>query len=150
MMVITVIYVAMRYLAYTFHGALEVSQLCLVVLAFLSLAYTQAQGRNVRIEFVLERIPLKIRFWVELLALAIGLAVWAAILWKSSEEAWFALVTNQFALGVIRFPTWPSKCMVPLGSFILCLEIIAEGAKLIVHKRQGSLKVYLRHHQKVQ
>lgn len=107
-------------------GTWELSQLMLVGIVFLGLAHAQAGGRHVRVELLVRRLGPGIRWWLERLALVLGLGIFAVILWAGARDTWRAWEIGDYTLGSIAFPVWPSKLMVPLGSLFLTLRFLIQ------------------------
>jgi len=126
LMLIIVGNVALRFLGYPLPGALELSELCLAVVIFSSLAYTQIMGEHVRIGLVYDRLPSKIRFSLALLSLVLGLTFCVFLMWQSGMEGFNAYVAKEFSFGLIKFPTWIPKLVIPVGGFLLGVELLFE------------------------
>jgi TRAP-type transport system small permease protein len=118
-------------------GSLEVSQIMMAGSFLLALAYTQAQRKHVTISDIVSRYPARLRTVVELVVLLISLALFGFMTWKSA-----ALVGAQWQQNVLiqtlRIPEAPFRVLVPLGAFVLCLEIISQCLHLISQMKRGN------------
>ncbi|MFC1980941.1 TRAP transporter small permease subunit [Chloroflexota bacterium] len=107
-------------------GALESSELIMVAIVFLSIAYTQAHRAHIVVEVVTSRLQGKTRHILEAFVLVLCLATYTIIFWESGKSAVVAWQVGDVSMGLIAFPTWPSKMLVPVGTFILCLRFAVQ------------------------
>lgn len=104
-------------------------------IVFLGFAHTQAKGGHVRVELLIARVGPAWRRGLDLLGLAVGVAVFAMIFWTGLKDAWGAWATGDYTLGSVAFPIWPSKLMVPVGSLLLCLRLVVQIARNLLQMR---------------
>ena len=120
-------------------GTMEVTEFMMVGLFYLSVAHTQALKAHVRIDILITHFPPKVRLVLEVLVYLLGLVLFALIVWQSSLSAVHDLRVGEVTMGLIPFPIFPSKVLVPIGSFILCVrfmvDIFNSSRKLL--KREG-------------
>lgn len=140
-LVLTLLTAAEVVLRYGFNspipGTWELSQLLLVGIVFLGFAHTQAKGGHVRVELLIARVGPAWRRGLDLLGLAVGVAVFAVIFWVGLKDTWTAWAIADYTLGSVAFPIWPSKLMVPVGSLLLCLRLVVQIVRHLLEMRGG-------------
>lgn len=126
-MMATVVYgVVMRYVFNSpVHQIMELTAYMMVSLTFLILAYIQHQRRHVRISFFVmrqsERNQIILGIFTTLCALAtFVLLTWGS--WEYAHQAWRLKFTSEEA----GYPLFPPRLLVPVGSFLMCLRLLAD------------------------
>jgi TRAP-type C4-dicarboxylate transport system permease small subunit len=107
-------------------GTVELMQMMLVAAIFLSISYVQALKQHIRVEFLLERLPVTARRALVLAGLIIGIAVFGVFSWRASLVAWQAWAAADFQEGALNLPLWPAKMLVPLGSGMLTVRFVLD------------------------
>ncbi len=121
-------------------GAYELSTMILAVFMLLGLAYTQQVKGHVSINIFTPRMPLRVQHIVQIFTILLTLSVFAFLIYQGYFECVSAMETNTVS-SVLRIPAYPFKALVPIGVFLLCLELICvlilavEG--LINNKKTG-------------
>ncbi|MFC1931597.1 TRAP transporter small permease [Chloroflexota bacterium] len=114
-------------------GVYEGVQLMLVAIIYLGLSRSQAYKTHITVEALVNQFPVKWRSRIEMASLFLCLATFVAITYVTGRAALFALVTNDTSMGLIRFPLWPSKAFVPLGSALICVRFMTQIVDLLSH-----------------
>ncbi len=112
-------------------GVVEVSEFLLIGTIFLTIAWTQLQGKHIRVTLVTSRFPQK---WQDILIVvtnAIGIAIFVLITWKAGQAAWNALIYGETAYGQEGLYTWPARSLVPLGCGTLCIQLLIQSVEKI-------------------
>lgn len=109
-------------------GVFELDELLMVGICFFVLAYTQRQRGHVRVELVLIRLPEKARYFTELAAWLLTLAVCAILLWQSIVQAQLTISMHLITTGLIQYPLWPARICLSIGFLFLCVRV---GIQLI-------------------
>lgn len=125
LMVFTVVATFARYALHRpFGAAMELTELAVPAIVFLGLAYTQRRGRHLLVDVVVERLHGRWQLCLRAMALVAGLFFFALVLWYGWEYAW-----RTISIGDITahgYPTGPSKIVVPIGAFFICVRIILQ------------------------
>lgn len=105
----------------------EWSGYLLVIVTFLGLAYTMKTHGFLQIEFFLNRLSLRSRrvFHFALVLLALFYAL--LIDYKLMLHTWSSYVTGQVSISISQTPLYIPKLFMPLGMFLLVLELLREG-----------------------
>ena len=117
-------------------GTMEMSEVMMAGMVFLSWAYTQRTGGHVRVELFISRYSARARALASFVTLLLALFVFSAIIWQSSVIAMKCL-QEQRILRIVEIPVSPFYFLVPIGAFFLCLEFIIQLIHLIPQMRRG-------------
>ncbi len=116
----------------------EISTIFLVACVVFAIAGVQRWGRHLRVDFVSNRLSEGVQ---DILLNIVGpvLALFYVVLltWQSWDAAWYSLQIGETSQSIWREPWWPTKMMVPIGSGLLCLVLIAQlcrGAASLIQR----------------
>jgi len=98
---------------------------------FLGLAYTQALKGHIVVDVVVSRLGQKWQWILGTLSSVLGLALFSMVIWKGSELAWSSMQTGAVGTGAQLIPLYPAQFLVPLGSFVLCLQFLLDLCRYI-------------------
>lgn len=104
----------------------EFSAYLLVLVVFFGLAYTLREGSHIRVTFVLERLPEKAQYWLNLITpiMSLSFTTWLGLLtWKSMRSSFAFGATSQILTNV---PIWPVQLLIPLGLALISLQLIRD------------------------
>jgi len=109
------------------HGYIDIMEMMMVLLVFLTLAYCQREGGHIRMELFMTRVLRGGRRYhlVEFFHLLISLVGFGII-------ALFAVVETLHAREIgdstmtIYLPTWPVRLLAAIGAIFLCLRFILQ------------------------
>ena len=107
-------------------GTYELAQFMVVGVVFLSIAYIQSVRGHIKMEIATSWLPLKGQTALDIFSHLLGIFFFIIILWQSGQLAWKAWVTQDHTMGLVAFPLWPAKSLVPLGSFLICLQLFSD------------------------
>ena len=131
--------VVMRYFLDVTTGiATETSGYALVAITFLGLAYTQKMGRNVRVEFITKRLSKRRsdQFHIATLGLYLLFAIWFT--YFTSGPVVYNFIHHTISPTVMHTPMWIPYLFIPIGAFILTLELLVE----LINKIRFYLNTY--------
>lgn len=108
-------------------GYIDIMDMMMVALVFLTLAYCQQTGGHIRMEIFMTRVLVGGRRYhaVELFHLAVSLAAFGIIAYFSTSEAFHAYKIGDVTM-TVHLPTWPARITLALGSIVLCLRFILQ------------------------
>jgi len=104
----------------------ELVELLLPIAWALMLAGTQAAGANVKVVFLADRLGARPRVIVDLLVLVLSLGFFAVLTWQSGIVAWESWLRREYIMAGIEYPVYPTRTVVFLGCFLLCLQLLKE------------------------
>ena len=126
MMAVVVYGVVMRYVFNSpVSQVAELTEYMMVALTFLTIAYIQHARRHVAVSFFVIRQGERTQWLLDIITIGIALAAFMLITWASwkyAQQAWQFKFTSEEA----GFPLFPPRLLVPLGSFLMCLRLIAD------------------------
>lgn len=105
------------------HGTNELVEFLMVGLFYFTVSRAQALRTHIRVEFLLTYFSPHLRIKLDIFCHLLGLLIFALIVWQSGRAALQAWKLGETTFGVILFPLFPSKILVPLGSFLFCLRL---------------------------
>jgi TRAP-type transport system small permease protein len=119
-------------------GSIEFSGIMMAGSFLLALASTQARKQHIAVTDLVNRFPPKWRQILEFAALFIGLVLFGLMTWLSSILVKTLWIQGE-QIPTVRIPVAPFRILLPLGAFVLCLELIRQMAHLIIDmKKRGN------------
>jgi TRAP-type C4-dicarboxylate transport system permease small subunit len=106
-------------------GTFELSEFCLVGIVFFSIAYIQSEKGHIKIDIATAWMPKKIQMILDIFSYILGIAFFAIVFWQSGKMAWNAWVIQDHTMGLVEFPLWPAKFLVPYGAGLICLKFFS-------------------------
>jgi len=108
------------------HGALEITEFIMVGLVFLTLAHTQAIKGHIQVELLIGLMSRRKKLVLDLVTYVLGTVIFALITWQGWVSFMDSWGIREKTDGLIPFPVYPAKFVVPLGCFLLTLRFIAD------------------------
>lgn len=107
-------------------GVYELHSMMLVGVLYLGLSFVQSQRSHIRMDVLSSRLNPTNQLVLQLLGDAIFLFIAVLITWRMGLQAWQAWVTGDFYYGVVRFPLWPPKLALTLGTALVSIRLISD------------------------
>jgi len=104
------------------HGYIDWIEFVAVLYALLGIAYCQRLGGHIRMEIVLASIRGRARWLLELLGIALALAITLLLVHATFENFLRAWINGDSSMD-IRLPQWPSKLVVPVALAVLAVRL---------------------------
>ena len=137
LMMITVVDVICRYIFNApLTGATEISELLMVLVVFLSLAWVSVERSHIRVDLLVNMWPRKVQLVVEVVTLLLSLSAYLIITWQSAQESMDVKETTS----LLRVPEAPFHWVMTLGLAMLCLAIIChviDNAAAVIRGEKG-------------
>lgn len=122
MMMLTVVDVFFRYILNApLTGAIEVSELLMVVLVFPALGWIAIERSHIRVDLLVSRWPKRVQMIVEIITLLLTLGTYAYITWQSLLESRNVDMTTS----LLSIPEAPFHWVMTAGFLMLCLAIVS-------------------------
>lgn len=119
----------------------EVSQTAMVYIVFLALAYVQARGGHLRLDFFVRRASPRGQAILHLVTLLIGLAIFALLFWQTWWRALDSVATMEVMEGLLGIPYYPARFAVAVGAFLLwvqfAIDLIRQIDQLLSMRKVG-------------
>jgi TRAP-type C4-dicarboxylate transport system permease small subunit len=127
MMLSTTIDTTLRYLfSRPIPGVFELNEVLLVVCVFLGLAWTQIERGHIRVVLILRKLPPK---WIVVVDLLVWVICFVLITFfgiQSAKEALHSFHIHEFRWGSVQMPIWWAKALVPIGFWMMSLQLIID------------------------
>lgn len=117
-------------LRYVFNAPLpemfQLTEFMMVGVVYLGIAYVQQLKDHIKIEIATEWMPRKGQDILDLFGYLTGLFIFGLITWQTGRQAWEAWDTQDYTMGIVQFPLWPAKSLLPLGIGLFCLRLFLD------------------------
>jgi TRAP-type C4-dicarboxylate transport system permease small subunit len=112
--------------------AYEISYICMLACVVFSIAHTQRLGRHLRIDILDRFFSKRVRgIIVNVASPIVGLIFCIPLVWKTWDQAWFALQSGQ-TTATTGIPTFPMMVAIPIGVGLLCLVLVSQMVRYFV------------------
>ena len=125
-------------------GAIEVTELTLVVIVYLSVAYVQGRREHIRLELFSSRAPEYLLKKLDFLSLLLSLVICLIITWRVALFAWESWVTDDHMMGLVEIPIWPSKVAAFFGFMLLSGRLVIDIVGTVVGVDTGHAEEAMR------
>lgn len=116
-------------------GTLEVTESTMVLIVFGALAFAQINRAHIRVEIFYNLGGPRARAWMDALTHLVALVYFALVCWLGVNEALYSWDLKEATMGTIRFPLFPARFLLALGTFLLvvqlALDVISDVARAL-------------------
>lgn len=105
-------------------GALEFSEAAMVGVVFLPLMYVQMRREHVFVTIATQRLPLRVQALLDALISLVALGMFSWFTMLTARKAYQAYLIREFRAGMILFPIWPFRWLIPIGTGFMVLELL--------------------------
>ncbi|NVK33814.1 MAG: TRAP transporter small permease subunit [Rhodobacteraceae bacterium] len=114
--------------------AFDISYMCTGTLFVLGAAYALREDAHVRIDFLAQKMPERVRQLVDAFVFVFLLApIYAGLSWYAVPRAWKAFVTDEVEMVSPWAPLmWPFYSLLAVGLVALTLQILVTGLRAFV------------------
>ncbi len=107
-------------------GVFELNEVILVVCVFMGLAWCQAQRGHIRVTMVLVRLSPRKAVLMDTVAWIITFAFVMVLSIETWHDAVYAYSIKMFRWGKVQMPIWWARALVPIGLWLLCIQILLD------------------------
>jgi len=107
-------------------GALELTESTMTLIVFGALAYAQIRRAHIRVELLYTRVGRRARLVLDILAHIAALIFFGLLAWQGVGEAMFSWSIDEATVGLIRFPLYPARWILVLGTVLLLLQLVLD------------------------
>ena len=107
-------------------AATEFAGYCLASAVFLGLAHTLARGQHIRVSMLLQRVPGRVRRWLEIWCLGTGTLLSLYFAWHFCAFAYETFVFGDLGQGLIKTPLWIPQSGLAFGLIVLAIAFVDE------------------------
>ena len=127
MMFSTTIDATARYLFnYPISGIFELNEVLLVICVYMGLAWTQIERGHIRVTALLEHVPKRVAVVLNILAWVVSFVFVFILGYESAIGALESIRIWEFRWGSVQMPIWWVKCLVPIGCWMLNIELVLD------------------------
>ena len=109
-----------------------------VIVTFLGLAIAMQSNTHVRVDIVRRHFPQKMRTPMEILSYLVFIAYGLLLLFLLAKMALTSYQTGQLTQQIFGFPLWIPRVFLPIGVFLLVIELCVELRQLLLKSRKGT------------
>ena len=109
----------------------EISELMLYLITMSVAPWLLRQGQHIRVDIVLQALPPRVAWGLELVGDVLGLACCAAIAWYGAQAAWASHAAGAVNIRTLITPEWWALAPLPAGFMLLGLEMVFRMLRLI-------------------
>ena len=132
MMLLTVADVCGRYLfSKPIKGTYELVGFLLVGAGSLGLGYCQVKKAHIRVDFLLQRFPEKVRPVLTVLANFLGFSAFSLLCWRCALYAQYYISATGNATDTLHIPLFPFVVVLAVGTGMLALVLLIDLIKSI-------------------
>ncbi|MCR9175405.1 MAG: TRAP transporter small permease [Alphaproteobacteria bacterium] len=107
-------------------GALELTESTMVLIVFGALAYAQIRRGHIRVELIYTNMGPRVQAAMDVFANLAAMVFFGLLLWQSYHEAIYSLQIGEATVGLIRFPLFPARLILSVGTALLLLQLVLD------------------------
>lgn len=107
-------------------GVYELHSMMIVGVLYLGLSYVQSRRAHIRMDLLSSIVSEANQLLVQSSGDIIFASITALIAWKMGLETLTAIQTGDFFFGIVRFPTWPARLAITLGTLTVSIRLISD------------------------
>lgn len=107
-------------------GAIELSEMLMVGICSLTLAFTQNERGHVRMELLMARLKGRTRQLFEFTAILLCFIFAILVFIMTVISAKDSIAIMEIVEGISELPLWPWKILIPIGFFLLCIRLMIQ------------------------
>jgi len=119
-------------------GTYELMCLMMTVIVFLPFAHVQAKESQIAITIFSDILPPKVQKILGLLWLVTAFLGMVIVAWQGTVATIEAVQTHEVTVGLIQFPTAPSRGVLAFGASMLCIRLLRQIVESIHKFSAGS------------
>ena len=104
-------------------GAKEASESTMVLIVFGSLAFAQIHRHHIRVELYYTRRSPRAKAALDTVTNLLAIVFFAIVLWETFGEAVESWSIWEADVGLIRFPLYPAKSFVVMGTAVMVVQL---------------------------
>lgn len=105
-------------------GTVGIVELMLAVLVSLAFPLAYREGKHVTTGLVADRLPPRVRIWVETVGVAMTFAFMVWFSYAAIGRAISATIAGEMRYGVVEIVAWPGRIALAVGLSVMALEVL--------------------------
>jgi TRAP-type mannitol/chloroaromatic compound transport system permease small subunit len=126
--------VGTKFFNYPVPGTLEFTESTMVLIVFGALAYAQERRAHIRVELLYTHTGPRGKSAMEVVTHVVAFVFFALLAWQGIGELRYSWEIREATMGTIRFPLYPARFLLVLGTALLllrlALDIVADLGRL--------------------
>ncbi len=119
-------------------GAYEIStNYLMILLVFMAMSYTYREGAHIRVTFLVDRLPAKVKLIVNYIVQMVSVIIGVLFVIATYQQALLTMETHTTLSSLPFVPQGPAYFIVPAGLFFMSLAMLLDLRK--VRKGKSSL-----------
>jgi TRAP-type C4-dicarboxylate transport system permease small subunit len=118
-------------------GALEITESTMVLIVFGALAFAQTRRAHIRVELLYGVVGPRLQAFMDAATHLTALAFFALLAWQGKGEALYSWQIDEATLGAIRFPLYPARWLLVIGSVLLMIQLVLDVIADLVRLWRG-------------
>lgn len=107
-------------------GALELTESTMVLIVFGGLATAQIRRGHIRVELVYVHMGPRLKALMDIIASFSAICFFSLLIWQASGEAIKSWHIREATVGLIRFPLYPARWVLVLGTAIMIVQLVLD------------------------
>ena len=103
-------------------AAFEFMATMMVVCVFLAVSLGQARRTHIRVEVLVNKLPMPLRKLVDLFRHLISMGFFISIAWFGGLSALHSFNVGEYAPGILNFPIWPARFFLAFGAALISIQ----------------------------
>lgn len=127
-----------KFLDYPVPGTLEFTESTMVLVVFGALAFTQTRRGHIRVEIFYNFGGPRTRALLDAFTNLIALIYFGLLCWVGIQEAIYSWEISEASMGTIRFPLFPARALLAIGTALLLLQLVIDIASDLARAISGN------------
>jgi len=119
-------------------GGFELIQFLFIGVVFFGISYVQGVKGHIQIDIGTKWMSPKLLKLLDIIGYIIAIFIVSIIVYQTGVEAWRSFVSGDYSMGIIQYPLWPSKSVIPIGAFVLWFRLIVDIISKILNLNLAS------------
>ena len=104
-------------------GVFELTESAMVLIVFGGLAYAQLRRRHLRVELLYLKVGPRLQSSMDILTGLSGIVFFTLLVWQGINEAVYSWSIGEATSGIVRFPLYPARIILVIGSILLIAQL---------------------------
>jgi TRAP-type C4-dicarboxylate transport system permease small subunit len=127
--------VVLRYfLKASIPAGMEFTQILLVILVYFAFGAAQKSKVHIRVEFLVEKFPPRIRYFWEVAVYLFALVFFSFILVEAWVFFWDSYVMKEYYGGAVQVPIYPARGAIVIGCGLVIIELLRDIGFMLTKK----------------
>jgi len=126
-----------KFLDYPVPGTLEFTESTMVLVVFGALAFTQSKRGHIRVEIFYNYGGPRTRALLDAFTHLIALLYFGLLCWSGIQEAIYSWEISEASMGTIRFPLFPARALLAIGTALLLVQLVIDIASDLARAVSG-------------